>query len=359
MTTKRFVTLHPVPVIDPGFLNRDVGQIGQTLKKELGYMPEVWWLPVPGKAREFTLEDQIWISAPSRIQLFRKLWKEAKSIDVLHLYHIWHFTFLFALVYKMRNPYGKIYVKLDCPFLWKNDIAFIFTRVILLMTDWIWVEDKRFIQYFIEKYPSAEQKFIFTPSWAIQIDSYIWKIQKKKQIALVGRFGDPIKNYELFLDVLESGNRDFLKEYTLYFIGWYTPEFRDRLTRIQEESWLVGSNIILTGFLQNKQELYDILRETEIFIHTSNHEWDPNIQYDAMFCGCYMISTDVGNISQNYPKQSSSFYAVQDPEGLRDTISHVIRDPESMTHHNPWALQKYCIDNFVWKESLAPLISKL
>lgn len=359
MNTKRFVTLHPMPIIDPGFLNRDVGQIGQTLKKEIWYKPEVWWLPVPGKEIQFVLDDQSWVSVPSRFWLFLKLWREAKDIHVLHLYHIWHFTLLFALLYKIRNSDGKVYVKLDCPFLWKKDIAFIFTRWVLLVANWVWVEDRRFMTYLSEKYSYAKEKFIFTPSWAIQIDSYIWKIQKKKQISLAWRFGDPVKNYELFLDVLETQDIGFLDEYKIVFIGGYTEKFKDRVEKIRKMNPKLSKNIELTGFLQQKEVLYDILSESSIFLHTSNHEWDTNIQYDSMFCWCYMVSTDVWNISQNYPKKSSSFYGIWDTIALLDTLQRVITDSLVLSQHDPIELQQHCLEHFVWKKSLAPLISDL
>jgi glycosyltransferase involved in cell wall biosynthesis len=346
-------------IVDPGFINRDVGQIGQTLKNELGYKPEVWGLSVEWKEKEFILDKQVWRWFSSRFQIFVSLWKEARNISVLHLYHIWHFTFLFAFFYRLRNPQGVIYVKLDCPYSWKWDIAFIFTRLVLSVVDYIGVEDRRYLDHFISRYPDFWDKFLFTPSGAIEINSYIWEVQKKKRIALAGRFGDPVKNYEIFLDVLESGNIDFLNEYEIYFIWWYTDSFWERVRKIQKDVWNGWPQIILTGFLQEKSELYNILSDTEIFIHTSNHEWDANIQYDSMFCGCYMISTDVGNIAQNYPEESSIFYAINDPIALCEVLKRTIIEPSILSRHNSSFLQKYCLDNFVWKKSLEPLISKL
>jgi glycosyltransferase involved in cell wall biosynthesis len=356
---RRFVTLHPMPIIDPGFLNRDVGQIGQTLKNELGYNTEVWGLSVVWKEKEFILDNQFWKSLSSRFQIFVSLWKEAKNISVLHLYHIWHFTFLFALLYRLRNPQGTIYVKLDCPYSWKWDIAFIFTRLVLSVVDYIGVEDRRYLDHFISRYPYFWDKFLFTPSGAIEIDAYIWKVQKKKRLALAGRFWDPVKNYELFLDVLESGNIDFLNDYEIYFVGWYTDVFWDRVKKLQQKFWDIWPHIVLAWFLQQKSELYDILAETEIFIHTSNHEWEPNVQFDAMFCGCYVVSTDVGSISQNYPEESSIFYTINDSIALYEVLKRTIIEPSILSRHNSSFLQKYCLDNFVWKKSLEPLISKL
>lgn len=359
MNKNRFVTLHPMSIIDPWFLNRDAWQIGQTIKKELGYIPEVWWLAVPWKEKEFILDSQSWRSFWSRFRIFITLWTEASYISVLHLYHIWHFTFLFALLYRLRNPQWIVYVKLDCPFTLRWDFMFIFTWLVLKVVNYIWVEDKRYLDYFVSRYPRFRDNFLFTPSWAIEINQYIWKIYKKKRIALAGRFGDPVKNYELLLDVLESGNTDFLNDYEIYFVGWYTDVFWDRVKKLQQKFWDTWPHIVLTGFLQKKTELYDILTETEIFIHTSNHEWDANIQYDAMFCGCYMLSTEVGNISQNYPVKSSSFYNVKDAGALYEIFKKIIIEPSILWVHNPMELQQYCLDNFVWKKSLGPLISKL
>lgn len=356
----RFITLHPMPIIDPGFLNRDVGQIGQTLKNELGFKIEVWWLPVPWKEVNFKLEDQTWRAFKNKWSLYKELWQESQTISVLHLYHIWHFTLLGAIIFKFRNPKWKVYIKLDCPYLWKYDIFFIFMRLVLIFTDWVWVEDPRYITFFTNKYSFFRKKFIFTPSGAIDLNmDKIQDLNKEKRIALVGRFGDSIKNYELFLDILETRDIEFLADYDVFFVWAYTDIFWERIKKIQTKiAQIWWPNIVMVWFLQKKEDLYDILLGANLFLHTSNHEGDPNIQYDAMYCGCYMLSTDVWNIKENYPSYASSFYPVKDADKLYALMKELIWG-DKLKSFNPTKVRKYCLEKFTWNKSLLPLISNL
>ena len=45
--------------------------------------------------------------------VLKYLFKNSKNIDVLNLYHFTPESFLFGFIYKLRNPKGKIFLKMD------------------------------------------------------------------------------------------------------------------------------------------------------------------------------------------------------------------------------------------------------
>jgi glycosyltransferase involved in cell wall biosynthesis len=209
-----------------------------------------------------------------------------------------------------------------------------------------------------EKFHKHKNKFLYLPSWTIHIKKYVWNIKKKNIISLCGRFWAKEKNYELLIHILKKYDVSFLKNWKIYLIWEQTQSFEDKLKQLLKTKPELKQIIKSKGFIWEKEKLYSLLSKSKIFIHTANSEWEPNIQFDAMFCWCYMLSTDVGTIKMNYPKKFSTFTKINDEKKLFDKLKKTIPLTNTLKNKDFLEIQNHCIKNFTWEKSLKILLNK-
>jgi len=363
---KKIITLHPVYNLERWYFNRDVWQIWYIFRKKRWYDAEVWCLK--NKWQEnFEIKWQQWRWFENIFKLYFTLFKESKNIDLLHMYHIWRFSLIWAIIYKLRNQKWKIYIKMDTPLIIENidnrhqlkKIPKFIMILFLKLIDYIWFEDKKLQKFMKDLYPKYRDKFILTTSWAVNIPKFIWNIEKENIISLCGRFWSEQKNNELLLDVLERYNISFIVWYKIQLIWSLTDDFLKKIDDLLIKKPMLKEIIVQVWFLDKKEELYHFLSRTKIFLHTANYEWDPNVQYDSMFCGCYMISTDVANIKQNYPKKYSIFYDIKYEVWLYNSLKQWIEINNTLQAQDYINIQNYCLENFTREESLQELTNRL
>lgn len=309
----------------------------------------------------FEIKGQIWIGASKR-WLWKKLLGEAKSIDLLHLYHIWYRTFFYAIIYKLKNPHGKVYVKLDA---WIHTlkqfqyIFRIFNKPILSLSNIVWYEDKRIWNRLKKTYPKYKDRIIKTTNGIDPIEKYIWNIEKQNIIILCWRFGSIQKNNELLIKMLQNNDTSFLDWWKFLLIWSYTDQFLKQLEELFIKKPKLRDIFQLPWFIQDIDEKYKLFCFAKIFLHTANFEWDPNIQYDAMFWWCFLISTDVANIPQNYPPQYSLFYKINDEEWLLKQLKKWVQKVNRFSTRDYINIQDYCLQHFTYEKVLSPVIKLL
>lgn len=358
---RKIITILPFKWnFDKKFFNKDIIQIWRTFMVEKKFISEFWAINNNEKLIEFNYLGQKWRWFKSFFSIIINLIKEWKKINLLHLYHIWRHPFTLWVIYKLVNPKWKIYLKTDVSYRSTNwKIILNFNKYVLniyyYIFNYIWFEDKVMLKNAKRRFPKYKNKFYYIPSWTIYSKKYDWKLNKKNIISLCWRFWDKIKNYELLINTLKEYNIDFLKDWKIYFIWEYTDNFLEKINHLITKKPELKNIIRLKWFITNKDNLYKLLSESKIFIHTANSEWEPNVQFDSMFCWCYMISTDVWTIRSNYPKQFSSFIEINDKEWLLKKLKSSINKIDNINYNN---IQNHCIENFVWKKSLKVLLDK-
>ena len=118
---KTFYTIFP-PAENVHLL-KDVGMIPYVLYKEYGYNSVFACFKngdypalddeVKGLKMDFIETDKNYKFGKPSLSVVKYIYKKAKYIDVLNLYHYSAESFLYGFVYKMRNPAGILYFKLD------------------------------------------------------------------------------------------------------------------------------------------------------------------------------------------------------------------------------------------------------
>lgn len=356
----KIVTLHPVYNLNKSFFSRDVAQIGFTMHKKTWLSSEIWCLHKKGE-EDFEISWQQRVGS-TRLKLLKKLRKDAKNIQYLNIYHIWHWSFIYSYIYKLRNHYGKIFLKLD---LWihnMNSIKYIFRvfiKPILEKVNVLWYEDERVWNWLMEKYPTYKTKIQRITNGVNPIDNLIWHFNKKNQIILCGRFWSAQKNNKLLLDVLLKRDISFLKGREILLMGSYTDEFNAQLDILFQFKPELKFIIKKIGYIHDPIEKYTYYINAKIFLHTANYEWDTNIQYDAMFWGCFMISTDVANMKQIYLDKYSIFYNIWDAEWLYQSLKDWINIVNWLTINDYTQIQDHLLVNYTRDKIVTSILYKL
>lgn len=84
----------------------------------------------------------------------------------------------------------------------------------------------------------------------------------------------------------------------LLIIGALRPEAKALLQRLATEKPDLASRVIVTGHLENPEDIAYYLRLCDIYLQPSLWEGLPNALLEAMACGCCCIASDAGGIPE-------------------------------------------------------------
>ena len=250
----------------------------------------------------------------SDISILKYLYSESRNIDVLNLFHFKRDNILYLLLYKFLNPEGKTYVKLDIDLLFfkkynsfffstyklKNYLLKSFTKLHLNLTDLFSIETEEARDYLIKIYPEMERKLICIPNGVD--DEFISKTiplktfeEKENIIITVGRIGTFQKNSELLLESIQLTD---LKDWKVYIIGQIEESFNEYISNFFVKHPNLRDQIIFTGNISDRKELFEFYNRAKIFCATSRFEGFPIAFAEASYFGNYIISTPVSSSSQ-------------------------------------------------------------
>ncbi|WP_288171610.1 glycosyltransferase [uncultured Alistipes sp.] len=294
----------------------------------------------------------------------------ARKIDILMRFHYSIPTIIEAIIYKIFNPDGKVYVKCDTDhhitekfpqrkgikegirrLLYKKGIAAIdvisceTSKAYALMT-------KSDSPYF-----AFGDKLVYVPNGfdetslrktPIKIKSFD---EKENKIITVGRLGTKQKNTDMLLESLAHINPAGWK---FYFIGPIEPAFQSKIDRFYKNFPDKLSSIIFTGPIYDKQKLWEHYNSAKVFVLTSRWESYGLVLIEARRFGCYLVSTDVGAARDLIGNNECGEYIKQeDAVGLQQALQRIIdlQTPINTTIGMPVELS--------WEHVLYPVIEKL
>ena len=318
---KSFVTIFPDT--ENFHLVKDVGQIPYFMGKTGEYdstivsyknSPEYPYLEKEVKGLKISFIPRSEKFLYSDISILKYLYSESRNIDVLNLFHFKRDNILYLLLYKFLNPEGKTYVKLDIDLLFfkkynsfffstyrlKNYLLKSFTKLHLNLTDLFSIETEEARDYLIKIYPEMERKLICIPNGVD--DEFISKTiplktfeEKENIIITVGRIGTFQKNSELLLESIQLTD---LKDWKVYIIGQIEESFNEYISNFFVKHPNLRDQIIFTGNISDRKELFEFYNRAKIFCATSRFEGFPIAFAEASYFGNYIISTPVSSLSQ-------------------------------------------------------------
>lgn len=370
---KTFVTLFP-PSQNVHLL-KDVGMIPYVLYRDFGYdsslltFQDIQGYPslnkeVDGLKLIFIEPDSSYQFTKPSIKVLKYIWKNAKNIDVLNLYHNTKETLLYGLVYRLRNRHGILYLKMDlnierfeqCITKPKLVGYSLFFRWIASIVSY---ELDNTGEYLQSVFPVLKGKLLKITNGID--DAFIKKnhikvrpiSEKDNLIIIVGRIGAPEKNHELVLEALQNVD---LKDWTVVFIGPVETSFQNKVDALLLAYPLLKNKIIFTGPIYDRIELYNWYNRAKVFCLTSQWESFGIVLVEALYFDNYIVTTNVASASE-LTKCGTIGSIVNNEVELTSALQDIIKGNINLQDY--YAEIKEYSRNYIWKDILHPLDERL
>lgn len=238
--------------------------------------------------------------------------EHAKEIDLLMLFHQVSTTEKLCILYKTLNKRGKCYVKLDVGAsiipsrtrLKRNIFKFLHNTFqsykFCQMVDYVSIEtteafnrirqSKAIHLAFGDKLHFHSNGFDeeLLEELGIRINSFS---KKENLLITVGQLGTLAKNTPMFLNALKLVN---LHDWKVALIGPIAPEFEDEVKAFYNENPNLKEQVIFTGSISDKKELWEYYNRAKVFCLTSLWESFALVLTEAYRFGDYIVTTPVG-----------------------------------------------------------------
>jgi glycosyltransferase involved in cell wall biosynthesis len=379
--SRTFVTIFP-DACDI-HLVKDVGQIPYILARDFGYDStlvsesnsrfENLQFDAPGLVVKKLSQWPGMTGLP--VASFMYILRRARHIDILNLYHMRLQTKLAALLYKVLNPKGFVYVKLDMnvvaerealhqsvkPRGLRSALRDRLNRWFFTAVDLFSAESHQALELIGSRYPEIRTKALEVTNGLdlskLQAQCPPLEYEKKEDLIItVGRLGTHEKNTEALLDALK---RVRLGGWKVALIGPYSSDFEDKFNALLRERPDLADAVHLPGNVRSRPQLMNWYSRAKAFVLTSRSEGFPLIFGEAQSYGNYMISTDVSCIREIL--MGERYGKIIDPAAgqtlealLQDFIDNSVYTKELASE-----LVSYAADKYEWRKILEPLNEKI
>lgn len=357
-----FVTLYPEA--RNIHLIKDVGMIPYILhathnynSKLVCYKNDSDYSYIDQKLNGLKIEFMKKISGDSKIDGALYLFRKSRSIDVLNLYHLSPRNFIWIVIYKILNPKGKIFLKLDADNkLRKSKILnkSLKSKIkwnILRMCHLITIETTELKEFACMKLPLQIE---YLPNGFFDFNKRpIIDYSKKENIILtVGRIGTYQKATEVLMRAIAL-KQDELNNWEIRIIGPIEESFHDYINSYFIKYPELIDRVTFVGPIYDRYELEKEYLRSKIFCLSSRAESFGLVLLEAMQYGCYIITT---NVESAYDLTDNGKYGsivpIDDTESLAASIIETCK--------NNYSLEELCnsAQNFVYTQFYWPTICK-
>jgi glycosyltransferase involved in cell wall biosynthesis len=382
---KKFVTIFPI--CENVHLTKDLGQIPFFLNHNYNYDSSIVcyknnkeYSNLNGEVKGLKLE---FIENKGRFVFLEKsvlsyLKNNSKKIDVLNLYIFSKFSFVYGIYYKILNPKGFLFLKLDgYNETFKegnkikhstNSIKNLFFKylenIFLKKVDLITIENSLGEKFVKQKFPQIEDKIMYLPVGVNDlylIDNFkndIKSFDQKENIFLtVGRIGEKIKNNEMMLRALSQIN---LKDWKMVFVGAINPEFQ-----VFYNEWIksfphLKEKLIFIGEIKDRKVLYEWYNKSKVFCMTSWNESFCHSIGEALYFGNYIVGTN--GIVSMYDLTDNEKYGiilnVDDDSAMAKKLQELIDYPNFLSNVFP-NIVSYANQEFVWSKIVEKIYKRI
>lgn len=334
------------------------------LKEELA--PGVRFEVLPDQGRLFFVEKG----------LLRYLYKQARSIDLLVLFHFHKRSYLLALLYKMLNPKGEVYLKGDvyndrlaegtATFSSRSHYRFLLGRLekaAIRRMNLISVENQEALQIFRERYPKKMDDCIYLPS-GVNADTVHQAVphplpmdERPFRILVVGRLGLYVKGHDILFRALETLD---LKKFEIRFIGPELVDMEGQKERLFRKRPDLEERVRFMGPIRDRHRLFQEFGQGRFLCMPSRAESFGLVLLEAGALGVMPIGTDAIDSFDEITRNGrfGTKVPVEDPEALAKALQEHIDEPEEH-HREAEAYRQHILEHFDWKGIAAKLQKEL
>jgi glycosyltransferase involved in cell wall biosynthesis len=298
----------------------------------------------------------------------RYLRKNAKEIDVLQVFHVTLYSVFYAFTYKLLNPKGKLYIKLDCSYKLVERIEglnfwmFKFLNAYLSKADLISVEQKALYEILIKLLPKQKSKLINIPNgvdydYLDRVDISYDFSAKEDIILQVARVGAPEKNTELLLEAFKRIKDIETSTWKLVLVGPVEKGFEAYLKKYFEENPALKQKVILRGNIIDRKKIFEEYKRAKIFCLSSDFESFGIALIEAAALGDVIVTTDVGIAKELVEQKNGAVVPVKDANSLAEALSTFIK-AENLDLHS-YNTYRLCKEKFDWNDIIEKLNSRL
>lgn len=247
--------------------------------------------------------------------------------------------------YKMYNPLGKIYMKLDVNRYWLSRLFLEpYFEELLNLCDLVTSECKP-IQMAINETLKINVKRIPNGFYEHFPTEPVSLKDKKNIILTVGRIDSPEKQVLMAVNAFLSAE---IPDWELRLVGPINEEFKaNLLTLINGKT--NASQVKILGPIYDKVLLEKEYRQAKIFTLTSTVECHAHVLAEAAKNGCYLICTDVDGVSDiTYDGRYGKIHSTSDWEGIANTLK-VVTSNESLLATTCYELQAIARSSLNWR----------
>lgn len=381
---RTFVTIFPI--CENVHLTKDLGQIPYFLHRKFGYDSKIVcyrnssdYSNIEGEVKGLKLE---FIKDTGRISFLEKsvlayIYKNAKQIDVLNLYIFSKYTFVYGILYKMLNPKGFLFLKLDgynetfaegqtVRHSIKKGKDRIFKRLenmFLRRVDLVTIENSTGEMLVKRMYPQINDKVMYLP---VGVNDLFLKeafparksfSQKENIILTVGRVGEPIKNHEMLLRALTGIG---LEDWRMVFVGPVKPGFMDYYDEWIKAYPQLKSRITFAGEITRRSEVYEWYNRSKVFCMTSWKESFCHSIGEALYFGNYIFGTDgiVSMTDLTDHERYGRILKADDDAALAAGLQQMIGHPETLEALCP-QIMNYSDRSFTWSNIIGKVHKRI
>lgn len=248
------------------------------------------------------------------------LYRYAKAIDILHLFHHREKSYVYGWMYKWRNPKGILYLKSDMgldsvlenhglfpPKKMKYRLRYwLFDRV-KSMIDIISIENRHALGLLQKYYPQEKEKLFYLPNGVNTERMYALARprrfdEKANLILCVGRIGALEKNHEMLLEAIQKMD---LTSWKVVFIGPIDSRFDNTLESFWAKCPDLRDKVFFTGAIEDRAVLFDWYSRSKILCSTSDKESFGLVMIEAMAYANVVVTTPVASAQEITSNQSS------------------------------------------------------
>lgn len=292
----------------------------------------------------------------------------AKKVDILQIFHCTLSSVVYTFTYKLLNPKGKIYLKLDCSHKLIDRIRGLSALQAKLLNkflnkiDLISVEQVKLYDELKELLPMQRRKIINIPNgvdykYFDENNLFYDYGEKENTIVYVARIGAEEKNTPLILEAFAKIPDLDKLDWKLKLIGPIEDNFRKYIEDYFKKYPMLINKVVFTGEISDRKLLFEEYRKSKICTLTSDFESFAFVLIEAAAMGNIIVSTDVGISREIVRDNNGRIVPIKDVAAFSEALQYFIEnsDNQQLCDKSVQICKKY----FDWDEIVSKLYNSL